>query len=993
MLTRLEINPNSGELLAGFRNLGTIIFPGYKEHEFITRNLGHAKDPRAKQKAKELIEQLRAIPELEQYIPVVHDKYWVTLGLKCPVRLKHLLPDIFETGHYTQEARWSFASPGDFIPLDSGLVSLLEERQRLSREIEGFQGQIQTIRTRNYASRTFNDLNELFSRKNYSSVEEVLSAASQVSSLKKLPREFFVKRLELEKQIQELGQTAIPQTRVSYSKIRNKEEERKRKLRVEQQDYSWLASRRAPTSQELLDRTWLLLDSEAPMFMRKDPTTTSIGAALCKNGKMLKQVIFEETQLGLAELEGFQIFDGLGDVVGSFANFCITENPDITSSYNTRYDLIAFRESEAGFPVGEDKTPPVFKATVKAFERIGIKNMLVVDLMRWAQIARAYDINAKLEMTAGFEKPISYKELEELHIKALNGDREAARQKTSYLVSDVQNLFKLYASEEFAKNLEDACWISQNFGVGIERLLHTSRNVNDVQEKGYFQALGIYRDMVQPHMHMTTMKRMENAGMACFMRQIVQGSVEKPPVQNTRGVFNNVYKVHIPIGDFFRELIARNFPEVEGFYQYQERFRDDKKRLFFLEQFGKAFASWLMRDYGLYVREVTNLKFLLKEKNLPPVEFEEAYTYFRKNLVSACRTDEEARKGLEELNKGNIAPKYCREFSTTKVKAFLRKYNLTASDKRTKERDLDFGFFATLANHRSKTRRWARNVRGNYGVYVTRESYANGEVSLDPNILVIDEQLDLGFNFINTFLRKNNLEVLCQEGFYLYLTGDKKALEARDCPLTLVDEIPVLFNSDNPYYEKFGYMSHMRLEDDPGYNLSVFEMTAFGDMIRKASQRKNGEAKNSFHSALRRIKTEKIPIRDLLFYNKSKEQYAAFVTDSERKDGKFYFTPNDPNAGLKEGDKRQKEIKYDEKMDLHYYVESDEESSEVEKALEERELIVRNKERRVYIASFDMIKPDMNRYAQRLEKRGKKILEPILKQAEVSRQQQMQLQL
>ncbi len=897
-------------------------------------------------------------PKLDKHVARLKNKYWWVYQIYCPSSLKDELPEEFIRGHYTQQARWQLKCPGNLISVEDGVLFALDEKKRVQERIDSLLIGLNDGRKQAYVTRTFNDLNDLFEQYNGENFDELLKQAEQVASLKKLDPGFLDKRKEIADFILKANEGIDGDVLLRY--FQPNEKHRNRILRVEQESWDYLKNGKMPSTKEFFDMLWYFVDIEIPFFRRDEPKITWVGGEYCK-GKEKKSDIHTVHDLDVDGLEVYgEKYKGLlggkvGDVLkkiipkamvklsdGSIFQIHkypnefelvtgVTENineedPDWMCAFNNRFDFIKMRETLAGFPVGDEASPPVFKVTTKFFERIGIRDRLIVDFLRWQKIAGGYEINAKLVTATGTDKDITYDEMEELEDESFGGDKKAGKKIGKYLGHDVDGLVGL-SKGKFRKNLEDCIWMAAEYGVGIERLLYSPNCINDAQERNYFTALGIYREEVPPHLRTKKMQGLKTRSKEVFKQQVVMKSIGQKGV---KGLSKNVYKVYIPVGEFFKDIVAVKFPDVVKLHDYMGQHRDDKQRLFFLEQYAMAFSRWIIADYGFFVKEVRAFNKFLKDAN--HTDFEDVYHSFRKNL---------SQNALIHLNKGNLGIKSVEKYATPEVLKFLARY------------DLGYENFQKLVNQRSVVKRRGRNIIGNYGVFPDRTYFVPEKRR--KHAVVIEDVLRERFDAINSFFEENNLTVVAKEGYYVYLTGNKKALQKKDAPVVLVDEIPKMYTADSAYYQKYGFYSHMKVKDEPDYHLTMFEMKFYKRMLENLLEGRNEWAVESFNTGLNWLINEDVVKEELVFLNKAKNRYFAYTKDSDRRDKKMFFVVD--NEFVPE----ETEIKFDD----HGYKYFDD--------------IDRGKDIKVYIRDINSIRPNFAKYQKRFEKRGMAMLKPIMK--------------
>ncbi|MBU4284424.1 MAG: hypothetical protein KJ968_04915, partial [Nanoarchaeota archaeon] len=628
LLTRLEVT-SKGELLVSFRDkeigsLGSLYIPEWK-HVFPTKILGknykHSKK-KFSTKYKKLRDQIKnlksnreAYPQykkirkklrknleknnmkLSDFKSRLKDEFWWIYQFYAPVKLKKELPSEFiggkpkksvggkpkksMGGNYTQQARWRLTNPGNLVELDDIVISAMQKKKNIEKNIFNLKNKIEeTSQSETYATTTINDLDELFDKNPDLNLKELTEQTKTISSLREIDSDFLKKRKNIANEIRKANDSFKGELEIKYSILRKGK--RDHSLRLEKKDYNFLTRARMPSIDELMSMKWFLFDIEIPGYEKENSKITFVIMMYCKGEDTICE-IHTVHDVGKKYIKGFRIHEykneeymlnGLNNRFINLNNSNVID-PDIVSSYNTKFDSIKWRETSAGFKIGENKSNPIYKVTTPFFERIGIKNRLVIDFMRLQKIARAYDINAKLEMAAGFKKIISYDEmaeLEDISFKGMKGSkedsvrgREAAATIVGYLIDDIKKLYSLFKLDEFRNDLEDALWMCDTFNLGLERILHIPNTVNDFQEKGYFKRMGIYRKNVPPHLKTRKNNTLETRAREYFMQEVVENSISNKEI---KGLSKDVYKVYIPIGDFFRRPLSQRSKKLGKFFNY-----------------------------------------------------------------------------------------------------------------------------------------------------------------------------------------------------------------------------------------------------------------------------------------------------------------------------------------------------------------------------------------------------------------------------------------
>jgi hypothetical protein len=996
MVTGLEVN-SGGELCVRFRNLGAVYFPEW-EHLFVTEILGKNVEYqddyfKNEKKEKELLAAIKANPKINTCKKRKKDIYWKIWQMLCPISLKKELPKReyidkegepqerpwFITGHYTQQARWRLCNPANYVKLDDFVVYGLKRQRQIEKQTDALRNKLSEYKSGGQLTQVVNDLEKVFDGydgKNWADIKQIILDSKKLA---KIDKEIIEARREVADQIRITNERLEGKLKLTYEpRHRNN---REHELRLEQEDFSYLEREwkikkdetgiekkvknpgiRMPSGEELLKKKWMFLDIEIPHFRKKTSQISWVGVTYVENGKETREIhTIHDT--GEKEINGYKIYKYASEeeLVKSLTERVRLENPDFVSAYNHKFDLAKLRESSAGFKIGEDETNPLYSVTTQFFEKLKIKDRIVIDPYSWAKMARAFGINKKLEMVAGFEKEIDYDEMERLESISLAGGAEgikAGRTIASYLTGDVTNLVNIWKLPEFRNNFSDACVISDKFGVGLERLMHSPNCINDIQEKIFFEVLGIYRDNVPPHFKTKVMQYKKAKAKQEVKDRVIGQSIE---FEDKPGLFKNVQKVYIPVGEIFKDLISVRFPKLKEFYEYKDQLKGDKKRTFFLEQFGKEFARWIMEDYGAFIQDVRRFDSMIS--GVDSEKFEDAYHSLREKVLHGSW--HHARK----LDEAELCTEAVRKYTTPEVDDFLRvnierltknvKRVLQQTKKIEKGKELsDYEVMGHLANARSDIKRHGWNIVGNYAVYPTSGRFFDADKK-EPRPLVVDEVVGSKFKEINDFIKTSGIEVISQEGAYMYVTGNIQALQAENSPLVPVEDIPVLFNADAPYYSKVGYKSHMKNEKTPNFHYNVFEMQVFNEMLDNLLAGKSAEACQVYEGAVKRLKQKQVDNRDLVLYNKSKGRYVAYTPDGEK--GRMAFI-DDPEKAIAE-------IKEDEKGRRYF-----EEEIDTGKTKKKNETPATQ---RVYVMPVESVNLSLDKYIERFEERGEAILAPV----------------
>ncbi len=859
LLTSLEVSP-SGDLVAGFRSLGELTFPSWI-NTFCFK-LGRKWDTKPFEELIELKKKLAESSNRDIHLASTDEnkyrtisKDWLVYQIDLPISSKEDLPKGFILGNYTKQARFKLKSPWHYVPLPSNLLEGLKTRQELQFELESLRNSFRRSYEESGISSVFNDLIRKSQKYNGSNMEEIVSSIRA----KKLSSEQIERILDIQKKILTTNTILNGSAKISYKPLVGKNAGNI--LRLDADNWEFLEKGRIITSRELFNDQTLFLDIEIPKFRTSNPLISWIGSCFLSEQKK-RYAIDTIHDLGMSELEDFAINSHVSEeeLINAFRRRIVAVNPIAISAHNAKFDLIKLRESNAGFTIGDSKTPPLYKATTPFFERMGIKDRLVLDTMRWYKIANAYDINAKLAMMTGEEKSISYDEMESLETGSLEDKLCIAK----YLTEDIRGpVEKVLMSSKFKKNIEDVLTIADKFNISPERLLHSTSCINEAQEKVYFEELGIHREEIPPNQRTTIMQKKREKARGVFSRLVTEKGIN---FETQRGLFQDVCKVYIPVGNILKELVSHRFPKAKELYDYRDQHTNDKQRLFFIDQYSHALSKWLIEGYGEFLTETEKLGTLWQKKD-----------YYALNKVYnslKTRASNNHPDDLSALSSGRLTESNLKRMISPEAVELMNSECLDS------KRLLD------ILNTYSRFGRIERRFIGNFDVFPSKGSVKRRGTYIKQEPKVVSEVLRKEFGIINEFLSKNELKVIAQEGNYLYLNGDKRPLVVADSPLTLVDEIPQLYSADNPYYKKNGFYSHLRLSDDPTYNMSTFEMKSWQPILDKLLKGDFDSAKDIYARSRDLLERKEIPAEEMIFRNKSTNRDFIYSNTSE---GKIHF--------------------------------------------------------------------------------------------------------
>lgn len=960
LVTRLEVT-HKGELYIALRGLGGIHFPNWK-HLYHSEILGrHSKNSYhyvwgdAYKNYTDMRIKILDNPAFAHAQDRLKKKYWWVYQVFCHPSVQDQLPTIrtFQDGKYkmcgfhtdgkTKQARRRLRHPGVLAPVSEQMLEALEAK-RITTE------RLTQLNTAIGDTRTINDLDVIFDLYDECPYEKLERLLNEGAFVRKLPEDVISERRDIAEFMKQFPLTNGDQFRLRYQqKNRN---QRNHELTLIGRDWSFMNEAHMGDVNFYMNLQWLFLDIEIPHFRRENPQVTWAGVRSVRPAEIISEIytVYGEHEENIADYT-MKVFPTVRDMHVALTERINQLDPDVVSPYNARFDLIKLRETESGFAIGENESDPLFKATAPFFERIGIHDRFVIDFMRYQRMARAHDPNAKLEMAAGLTKISSYDDLEADEDKAIAGDRRAIEQSATYLAGDVTATANIKDHPDFRNHLEDIVWLCERYNLGWDRVLHSLTSVQEFQEYLFFKIMGTDRDRIPPNIrYKNSQKRREQAN-ATFQRHVVNKCIDKKRRKGVKGLHADVYKVLIPTGDILSDALIRRCPELEDFFDYKDMHRSDKSRLQFLEKIANAFASWLITDYGFFIREVRNLYSLLKKKGVSihndpyQDDFEEDYHTLRRALEM---------HDLKKLNEARIGMRAVESYLGE-----LELYLLETHDISVKE-------MAEASNLRSKIKRVGRRMIGNYDVFPDHRYFQPEKRRREPGeILVLEDLIAFRFYEIEKFIELHGIEVIAQEGSYVYVKDPKGALQRVEAPLVVADVMESVYNADNVYYKKNGYYSHHKVKDEATNSACVNEMRTLGSILDNLLDGFPEQALEWYTETLHKIEAHDVPLEDLLFYNKTKARYSAYVVDSESPRGDIMFVESFPEQDENSGVPIK--LFTDEHSGRQYYVEG---TRKIKGGVEE--------EVKVWVMSREDLNIDYEAYFRRFYDKGRVLLKPAV---------------
>jgi len=611
------------------------------------------------------------------------------------------------------------------------------------------------------------------------------------------------------------------------------------------------------------------------------------------------------------------------------------------AAYNASYDFLEPKK-HGEFRIGSLNREPRKVSTVPFFERVGIPARDVLDPLRPAKAnynkkilanCKLVTLSSWLDEKEGFDleedelgKIINYRNGREMEIgrrtgkwdhlskdtisilekfsgKKLNEiedlEATAGELQCFYADTDLEKLIKIFQSDWHDKVLKDVSFMSGLFRVDPFLLYHDPKRVDKFLNRAYYKRNGTWRSEMMPRFD--NIVKAEQRARNYYQRH----KAKNFPKQKDVGFFQNVYKVYIPLGRFFREEIKSSLesmsnekesygPIADELFAYVDKHKSDNVRSVYLSQFEDAVFEWPLKDYIFY-----------------------KYTKFRYEKL----------KNAHEVEHGNV-------LDDSKVSFFSMIYN-HLSNVAEEKNDI---FLLKKLRSSSLDQNSIQSSLNYYGPDFIEElglkdkklqvllnlwiSKSNQERRISAIYGVNTDELENKFNHvyktIDYYLAKNNLTLVHSQNNVLYLKGNKSKIASDDAPFILVDEIEKVFLTEHPserrkdqkksgkkiYYQRCGAWEGIKESEEPMFNLNIFEMECYNDYLGKIFSGEEKEAVENFYSSLDALAIGNIDKQDLLWYSKNKEQYIGFMDNK-----KITFCDWDLNR-----------LMYDEEKNKHYFL-------------------------------------------------------------------------
>ncbi|MBR9691907.1 hypothetical protein GOV06_03910 [Candidatus Woesearchaeota archaeon] len=890
----------------------------------------------------------------------------------------------FFIGHYKKQAEGMIGPVGAMYMLDDRLAKVLQfnkDYKELAKDINHRHKLGEAIAA--------------YDGTNFKAVEESISKKDFEENSKRI-KKFSKRILELKKKLEEIGLSHVGynprhtcfDTHFDFDITDSK---------LPGADRKYIQFKRMRNLDEILSDSAANFDIEKFEFDSPEERVDLVVLYNLKNGKMSNKRLLTRYPTKRKQINGFKMdyCKDAKELVGKATDFIngkrgSKEESFVLTAYYMPFDSIQMRE-EGKFEVGSQESDPKKEVTTKFFEKIGVYGKHVIDPLDIFKVKYDHLPNKKMDMIGkelgvGGKTGLNYRQTREISIMLRTGKTEqlsrdtkeiiAKRAKkefdsmkikelkeigfdvvTDYATIDGIVMANIQKTKEYIEALEDRVYISNLLQTDPFKLFHDPNRVNDSQDRSYFENVGLHRDDV--YRKWKIMIDYEKKAMARFKKFNFKsmGKIEE------RGLFENVYKVYVPLTRFLAEHVARNFPEIEDLIRYTDQFSDDRLRQADLAHFEDALCKLMVQDYAICMMERDNLFNLLK-KTKKDVGISDSGLFdsnFDKKvygLFYGVRNRLEETEDKKRYRNYNITQKILEDCLDDVNPKFLEQERLTIIQ------------LQKLFNQWAKLQDKERKVYGNYGVRAFFNPYAP-----EKDISSIEEALDRRSFDIFKFITENDLRLMHVQGNYLYLKGDKDALFKEDCPFFLVDELDKVLMTAHPsdtrsrdknenvldqkiYYEKNGFFEGISVDEEPTNKLTIFEMETYGSFIDNVLKGDYEDALTYMYDALDCMVAEKIPKENLVWMSKSKKRYRA-LEDGER----IYFYTDEKLAG-------EKKICFDDDKKRNYVWDS------IGKKKVEGKWV--DNIQKVYIMKIDDLKPDWYEYRRRIEFRTKDLLETFI---------------
>lgn len=844
---------------------------------------------------------------------------------------------IFLFGDYTNKAQEKFCVPSSLAWIESDTLETIVINSKFNKQIKELRKEIQTeLKEKNkgksYQTRVFNELEKLF----------VKEQTGQQRN-KEIQTNTYTKNLS-EKIINKRKRTLSTYNQlVKQSKKINARLEldsKTKTLDVVLQNTDNITPIQPISYERMLEEKWLFFDIEIPLFAsEKESEISWVGMTYIqpkgknKQESKIKKEIHTLRDLGQQTFKKYKIihYENESELVKGVAKSIQKENPYVTSSYNAKFDFLKLRDA-GEFVIGLNEKRPYQDVSISFFERIGLEGRELIDLLRWAQIAYDYLPNRKLELVSRttlpqiyFTKSLTYDEMaDKERIAKYNPDKKIrekmAQEIAEYLIGDVDIMPELFFSQEFQSSLEIACDISTHFNIPFSNLLYSQRAINKIQERSYFEAIGIPRDQV---LYRTKKSRDKVSKAKQEFKTLLKANnfIDTPA-----GIYSNVHVGYLKYGLSLSQLIKERLPQTKILFDRKPKTGFENH---LLGRYMNGLAEWVTADYAI-------LKKLEKKYIKKVQELNQSESYINTTYVNQQIKFSENKTAQNQFNRGSVSVKTLKNNLGRTTKEFMEKTNLNEKQ------------FIEFMDQKRRYLKFRTLFRTQYSINESRV-----EKILSKQLLTVQK-----------FAKKSNLKIIHQEGPYIYFSGNAEEIKKQYPSLFIASFDKVLITREHKptqknnrgeahiYYNTYGTFKGLKLVDHATNIMNLFEQESIGSFITNSITNNPIDAITTLEEKTNELFSQKIKKEHLVWYSKGKDRYSAYENGE-----KIYFYTQKPEEISSE------EIFKDEVTGRKYIKEE-----------------IRNKENKTYIMQINEFKPDWNMYEKKYSKDAKNITGNILEE-------------
>ena len=880
------------------------------------------------------------------------------------------------TGHYTELVRWDHGHPWSYHQItDDRIPEILQKRNEIEEKLKHLRAEAEQKVDGNI-KRTISDMNKFFDE-NFCTSE--FNKINKRAFAKKLGSDLIARRVEIQKQLLKLKDEVKEIGRIEHNPLDCSDE-----IKVVLNSADSIKFQRYFNSEELMQQDFCFIDIEKPRFNTSKEEVSWVAITYVKNNEFKKEIHTSKKVGSDFKQEFFsdnncRIIDDYIDeneLVAGVQESINKRNPRVLCTYNTAYDLIQLRETDQGLEIGKRKSRPKKEVTLNFFERIDVKDKIVIDPLAWAKIAKRHLPNRKLIMIAKelgiqFDKSIDYKMMAELEDiidgkkveevslktqekiieqagpadKIRNLPETCAQIIAKYVFSDVDVLPKLLMHPEFQRHLKHLDKICEFSDIHLQRAMHTTSSANNLQKKQFFEKTGTHLDVIHK---ITKASKKEEQRIRNYIKKIKRDNIAKEPVLGEK---KKLAHFIIPSWTFFRKDIEFAFPESKQFFKYIDQQRDNPEDYYFLSQYADTYCKHLLQAWAKFTKARNKLEKRIKKSRKNFYKLDDSCRMFKDLLRDTHDKDMLKRayvnkKTIEEILDPEIflTAYYVKDEPD---KYFEERKRETKLEQIKQINEILLQQEMSITDFQFWLNEWVQVAKKRNNVFAPYNS--------NPESIEIIEFEQRLINLQNA-IEKAGMKIEHQKDEHLFTTVSGIQNLPEDLPMVLVDKIEKAYLTKDPgsgnrlYYPKNDFYGGIKIDEEPTNQLTLFEMKAYGGFLEKLFTQGEEAAAAHLIFCRNRFRENQVPNEELVFFVKKSQTYQAYVHGEKIK---FYISDD-------------RETRYDEQIGLNYVLE-DAKDGEKEK---------------IYVVPLDELILDRDKYEERIEKRIKKLLKPIDLEAE-----------